>query len=254
MTTKEFDLEFDLLYDNASKGAPGLDLYEKSVFLTQAQDEIVKEAYSGFTPSRVGFEGSEKRRRQLSELVKDYKVDTPLFDLTGNVDGVTKNLVGDSQFFLLPDDLMYILQERVTLSSTDVNLNNKIIMVKPINHDDFNIEYTNPFKKPNKRKAWRLDLFQGGASQRVELFAIAEIKRYHIRYVKRPRPIILANFDSEDDLAGLGLSVDGHNTEITSELNTEIHRDILSRAVDIAILASRENSLQNKIQSNKTTI
>ena len=69
MTTQEFSNEFDLMYDNASGNAPGINLYEKSVFLTLAQEEIVKETYSGYTQSRVGFEGSERRRRQLSELM-----------------------------------------------------------------------------------------------------------------------------------------------------------------------------------------
>ena len=43
MTTQEFSLEFDLLYNNISSNqAPGLTEYEKSTFLTQAQEEIVK--------------------------------------------------------------------------------------------------------------------------------------------------------------------------------------------------------------------
>lgn len=43
MTLQEFDNEFDVLYNNiTSNQAPGLDAYEKSVFLTKAQDEILK--------------------------------------------------------------------------------------------------------------------------------------------------------------------------------------------------------------------
>ena len=49
MTNQEFDKEFDILYDNiASNGAPGLNKYEKSVLLTRAQDEIVRENYSPY--------------------------------------------------------------------------------------------------------------------------------------------------------------------------------------------------------------
>ena len=36
MTTQEFSNEFDVLYNNAGNQAPGLDEYEKSVFLTKA--------------------------------------------------------------------------------------------------------------------------------------------------------------------------------------------------------------------------
>ncbi|MCI5629004.1 MAG: hypothetical protein MR840_02665 [Solobacterium sp.] len=43
MTTQEFNTEFDVLYNNiASNGAPGINEYEKSVFLTKAQNELIK--------------------------------------------------------------------------------------------------------------------------------------------------------------------------------------------------------------------
>ena len=46
MTNNEFSNEFDVLYQNiASNQAPGLDAYEKSVFLTMAQEQIVLELY-----------------------------------------------------------------------------------------------------------------------------------------------------------------------------------------------------------------
>lgn len=255
MTTTEFSNEFDLMYDNASKGAPGLDLYEKSVFLTTAQDQITKEIYSGYVQSGVGFEGSEKRRRQLSELVRDYKVTNVLSDFT-SVDTPKENLIETSQFFALPTDLMYIILEKVKFKGNtgDSCLNNKIVPVKPVTHDEYQVQVVNPFKKPNSRQAWRLDLYRSGVGQKAELFAVAEIAEYHIRYVKRPRPIILTNFESDADLKGLELTVDGENIEKTSELNEEIHRDILARAVDLAILAYRENTLANNMNANKTSI
>lgn len=54
MTTEEFDREFDLLYNNImSNTAPSIDWYEKSVFLTKAQEEVVAALYNGT------FEGTE---------------------------------------------------------------------------------------------------------------------------------------------------------------------------------------------------
>ena len=266
MTVQEFSSEFDLLYDNASMSASGLDLYEKSVFLTQAQEVIVKEAYSGMTTSGVPFEGSEKRRRQLSELVRDYKKDSQL-NLSGTTAGYSKapdttppydgsdRLVSDSQMFQLPSDLMYILHETVTLSDpSSAELNNKIVDVVPITHDEYNVKKNNPFQKPNKRKAWRLDLFMEGTHMKVEILAINLINQYHCRYVKVPTPIILTNFETDSDLSGLGLTIGGSNVSSTSELNNEIHRDILNRAVELAVLASRENSLQNRINTNKSIV
>tara|TARA_R110002124_G_scaffold97959_3_gene243218 strand:+ start:1999 stop:2799 length:801 start_codon:yes stop_codon:yes gene_type:complete len=266
MTVNEFSNEFDLLYDNASMSAPGLDLYEKSVFLTQAQEVIVKEAYSGYTASGVSFEGSEKRRRQLSELVRDYKKYTQL-DLAGTTAGYARGvdtgvpytgqdrLVSSSQMFQLPNDLMYILHETITISDpSDPSLNQKIIDVVPITHDEYNVKKNNPFQKPNKRKAWRLDLFMDGANMKVEILAINIIDMYHCRYIKVPTPIILTNFETDPDLTGLNLTIGGSNTSSTSELNPEIHRDILLRGVDLAVLAARENSLQNRTNTNKSIV
>ena len=72
MTTQEFSTEFDVLYNNImSNQAPGLDEYEKSVFLTKAQNEILK---NYFNPKgnkyQEGFDGSPKRQIDFSSLVK----------------------------------------------------------------------------------------------------------------------------------------------------------------------------------------
>ena len=54
MTTEEFEREFDILYNNImSNAAPSIDAYEKSVFLTKAQEEVVTALYAG------SFEASE---------------------------------------------------------------------------------------------------------------------------------------------------------------------------------------------------
>lgn len=72
MTNEEFSNEFDVLYNSiTSNQAPGLDEYEKSVFLTKAQNEIVK---SYFNPrsnkTQEGYDGSEKRQIDFSMVTK----------------------------------------------------------------------------------------------------------------------------------------------------------------------------------------
>lgn len=259
MNTAEFDREFDLLYDNASKGAPSIDKYEKSVYLTTAQEELVKACYTGRNASGVGFEGSELKRRWLSELVRNYKVFAPLPTLstTTLVGGLSSDqvpvddkLTTTSQFFALPTDLFFIVLEKVKLKSTNACLNNKIIRVKPTTHDEFLIEQENPFRKPNARKAWRLDVLRFGSTQKAELFAIDKIAEYHVRYIKKPLPIILANFEQDPELDGMDLTVDGRNTITQCELNSEAHRDILNRAVELAVRDYRENSLKARVETN----
>lgn len=68
----EFSNEFDVLYNNiTSNQAPGLDEYEKSVFLTKAQDEIVK-AYFNPKTNKVqeGFDGNERRQIDFSMIMR----------------------------------------------------------------------------------------------------------------------------------------------------------------------------------------
>ena len=71
MTTQEFSNEFDVLYNNAGNQAPGLDEYEKSVFLTKAQNEIIK---NYFIPEsnkiQKGFDDNQKRQIDFSNLMK----------------------------------------------------------------------------------------------------------------------------------------------------------------------------------------
>lgn len=72
MTNQEFSNEFDVLYNSImSNAAAGLDEYEKSVFLTKAQDEIVK-AY--FNPKQnktlEGFDGNERRQIDFSMIMR----------------------------------------------------------------------------------------------------------------------------------------------------------------------------------------
>ena len=73
MTNQEFSNEFDVLYNNiASNQAPGLNEYEKSVFLTKAQNEIVKNYFTdrkNGNKYEQGFEGSQKRFIDFSKLV-----------------------------------------------------------------------------------------------------------------------------------------------------------------------------------------
>lgn len=70
MTNPEFSIEFDILYNNISSNkAPGLNEYEKSVFLTKSQEQIVTELYSGRNNTYNSFEETEEQRRYLSNLV-----------------------------------------------------------------------------------------------------------------------------------------------------------------------------------------
>lgn len=72
MSVEEMDNMFDVLYNNiTSNQAPGLNAYEKSVFLTKGQDEVLKNYFnpkSKGNNTQEGFDGSVKRQVDFSML------------------------------------------------------------------------------------------------------------------------------------------------------------------------------------------
>ena len=73
MSTEEFSDQFDVLYNNiTSNQAPGLNEYEKLVFLTKAQDEIIKNYFTNKPNGnkyQEGIEDSAKRYSDFSCLI-----------------------------------------------------------------------------------------------------------------------------------------------------------------------------------------
>lgn len=221
MNTQEFSNQFDTLISAYYKGlsdALTFDEYEKSVFLTEAQEEIVVELYSGKNSFGDSFEKTEEVRRFLSSLNKDYATSEKI---------VGTGISNKSVFFNIPSDVWFITYEAATLTDTDIEcLNEEEAIVVPTTQDDFYKVRRNPFKGPNKRRVLRLD----SNNNTVELVSDYNIDKYSIRYLSKPNPIILTNLSD--------LSINGVSEITECELNPVIHRIILERAVRKAI-ASR---------------
>ena len=243
MTIAEFRSELDLLYNNTlGEGAPGIDNYEISVYLTTAQEELVKSIYTGNNSSKQSFEDSERNRRALNELVEDYK--------TTDVVTSSRGLVSESKFFSIPSNVMFTVAETATLSSSVSSLNGKVVAVKPITHDEFMVSYRNPFRKPNSNRVWRVDISKENSSKTVELVSEENLSQYNVRYVKYPSPIIIRDLVTDSQVGGLNLTINGATSVATSELNSYLHREILNRAVELAVRDYRENNLQTRVQIN----
>lgn len=219
MTTQEFSNSFDVLYNNImSNAAPGLNEYEKSVFLTKAQEEIVK---NYFNPKgnkyQEGFDGSAKRQIDFSGLISVADATTttlsPKFDVRAKV-------------YKLPADLFLIINESLTT-------NTGIKQVIAIRYDEYTRLMSKPYKEPLKFQAWRL-VTKGEGSSVVQSEVIPHsgetITKYTIRYVRRPKPIILCDLSSEYG----DVSINKMSTVSECELNPLIHEEILQRAVELA--------------------
>lgn len=238
MTNKEFSNEFDVLYNNiTSNQAPGLDEYEKSVFLTKAQDEIVK-AYFNPKTNKVqeGFDGNEKRQIDFSMIMRskaynssdsENPFNSSFFDMRDNTKSIT-----------LEDDILMFINEyvQVTRSSATSRLT-----VLPINYNEYSRLMSKPYKRPLKNQAWRLlDNSDGHKKAEIIIGPNDVLTKYVIRYIKRPRAIRLTDFTSEDT------SIDGEYTEQSCELDPILHQEILQRAVELA-KASYAGDLSSQI-------
>ena len=253
MTTAEFSREFDLAYNSATKSAPAIDLYEKSVYLTRAQLEIVNNYFNPLgNKYKKGFEQSSKRRNDLRELIRPG-VSTTLS--TSLVDD--EKISEDSQFFRIKDNVYLIIQEKARITSSDTCLNNTYIKVKPITHDEFNRQELNPFKKPAEDIIWRLDMYtpllltNGSTedSKVMELISPYTIDQYKYRYIIYPSPIILVNLLNE--YPSENLTIDGVTVSQTCALSESIHREILGRAVELATADYRPQDVAVKLEMNK---
>lgn len=238
MTLSEFKNEFQIHYNAiATQSAPGLDDYEISVFLTKAQLEIIKNYYNPKgNKYREGFESSEKRRVDLKELVKTEIITTSITSL----DGLSENSV----FYVIPDEVFLIIYETVVFDN-NCDLYKQVAVV-PKTHDEYNIQSENPFKNPDLKTVWRINISQLQNQKIVELISEYPIKEYKIRYIKYPKPIIISDLDVV--FPGENLTIDSLSGPSECELDAEIHREIIDRAVQLALRDYKPSNLESKIQ------
>ena len=230
MTNQEFSDEFDVLYNNiTSNQAPGLDEYEKSVFLTKAQDEILKSYFNPIlNKSQVGVDGNEQRQIDFSMLIKTVDL-----DLDSSEASTFSRLDSRSMFFSFPDDAIMVLNEMLLIDG-------RRMVVVPINYLEYNRLMSKPYKRPLKQQAWRL-LYNSNTSSSagaLSYLKYAEVipgpnddmdsssVSYTVRYIKRPQAIIL--YDLE------GVTIGGSAEAQGCELDPVLHSEILQRAVELA--------------------
>lgn len=227
MRVKEFSSSFDTLLNSYAVAAGfgstdnpvtiELDEYEKSVFLTEAQEEVALSLYSGRNSSLQGFEETEELRRYLSDLIAEAEL-SPLSSLSGKPIGIDSR----SRFFTLPENLWLITYESVKVSDGKCGSGASLEVV-PVRQDEYHRIRKNPFRGANDRRALRLDLSDGN----VEIVSSYTVASYYIRYLRRLRPIILSVLDDQ--------SIEGTSTVSECELPATIHRRILERAVEKAL-------------------
>lgn len=228
MTNQDFSDQFTVLLNSyANTGAFGeetsktevtLDEYEKSVFLSKAQEEIVEDLYAGKILEGESYEETEKMRRRLANLNTEMEYE-PLENTTDFYP-----ISGDSQFFEIDSDVMFITYEAVKTDMGGNCLKGQFIEVVPARQDEYHRQRKNPFRGPTKRRALRFDK----SDNVVEIVYPLPISTYYVRYVRKPRPIILTNLPD-------GMTIHGKAYSSKCELDEMLHQRILDRAVQLAL-------------------
>ena len=175
-----------------------IDDYEKSLLLTLCQEQLIEDLYSNDSSEVFeeterrrralsnlvySFEAyrKEKDRPVLeytditnNENNKTYKTATGInsdkvqsysFDNKNVIeDTITKNLrtykkiKTDSVNVTLPENLMFIVYEQVTFDEDIECIDGNTAVVVPITHDEYYRAMQNPFRRPNERRVFRLDV------------------------------------------------------------------------------------------------
>ena len=303
MTNQEFEAGFDVYFNNiTSNQAPGLNIHEKSLLLTKAQDEIVLDTYTANSKGnniQQGFDDSAKRQADFSMLMKvsnckettisgstistikkytcsgetgtiilydtditftsggaayqiangTYTVTNGTITIAGDPD-VTVTVTGfpwasgtmvvadeqitsnngkiddRSKVYAFPHDVFIIVNETIKTTA------GKYVQINPLRYDEYYRLMKKPFKRPDRYEAWRLlnsGVMTNGQAVKIAeiiLFPGDSISNYQVRYIRRPRPIVLGDLD--------GLTINGIGTNSECEVDPILHEAILQRAVELA--------------------
>ena len=226
MTAQEFSSEFDLLYNNVSSAqAPGLTEYEKSVFLTKAQDEIIKNYFTnvqGGKKYQQGVEDSEKRYADFSALLtvavlNAETVDAVPFDERGKIFRLPDGKSSDAK------KVMIVITETFKTGNINPGEDEPSLtsyQVIPLKFDKYIRLMSKPSSDPLKKQVWKLMGNSETGNGSIEIVPHWKDKDNSInvlilKYIRKPHPIIL------EDLAVQGLSIEGQTTQ---KIETVINR------------------------------
>ena len=222
MTLDELSVEFDILYNNISSNqAPGLTEYEKSVFLTQAQEAVILDLYKGTAGD--SFETTEEVTRYLNSLVKTTNLvadNSRTKPIIAGINGYVYNIPE-------ADKIWFITYQAATIKESEDATLKRDVLVVPTIQDGLYKTLNNPFKGPNKNRV--LNLSEEGS---MTLYSKYPIDNVYIKYLAIPYPIILNGALDEVDIT---IRNESESKEL-DWLPEILHNQILVRAVQIAKL------------------
>ena len=233
---------YDALY---SQSAPGFVDPEASIILTKAQWYYVLQRINPKSNRNMeGFEETEIRIQELSSLVKDSQdANPPISQLTNP----TGTLPGET-LWAIPVDCMLPIYEGCTTSTKQCGSNPAVynrIMTIPISHDEYNLNFSNPYKKPwtdgTEGILWRLE--HGTKTVNTverKIHGIItdgsfSITTYYMRYIKYPEDI--------------QINLSNPSSQVNCKLDPISHQSICDIAVKLLSAAVREQIPANQLSA-----
>ena len=233
---------YDALY---SQSAPGFVDPEASIILTKAQWYYVLQRINPKSNRNMeGFEETEIRIQELSSLVKDSQDAIPpiskLTIQTGTLPGET--------LWAIPVDCMLPIYEGCTTNTKQCGITPPVynrIMTIPISHDEYNLNFSNPYKKPwtdgTEGIIWRLEHGTqniGGTDRKIHGIIYSTdpsltITNYYMRYIKYPQDI--------------QINLSNPLLQINCKLDPISHQSICDIAVKLLSAAVREQIPANQL-------
>lgn len=211
-TSDEWSVNFDILYNNISSDqAPGLTEYEKSVFLTQAQEAVILDLYKG--TSGDAFETTEEVTRYLSSLVISTEI---RISEVATSEKFIYNILQYVTDRTVISQVMFIIYQSGTILYNDKA---RDVLFVPTRQDSLFKDLNNPFKGPNKNRVLVTSEGEG-----TVLYSKYPVDKYYIKYLKRPNPIVLEN--SELEISEV--------SDFKVEIPESLHNQVLYKAVQLA--------------------
>ena len=180
-----------LLFDKQFEfDAPYYDDKQISSNLTIAQETVFRHNYTINNRFKDGFENSELRKRALEQLIKPASLTNSDITVSSEQEGVHP----EGTFYDLPTDFFLAIEE----AATTAEITGEVTIV-PVEHDFYNKNIKNPYKKPYKNLVWRMDISRvdhgedggdsmtGRTAKRTELIvgnkSTYPITEYRLRYL-----------------------------------------------------------------------
>lgn len=204
MTNEEFSREMDIIYENLNKGgAVGLDAYEKSVILTNAQEKLAMDL-------------ANKDLSLLPSLVRTASIAKG---------AVTPQIDSRAYNYPLPASVLKIVNELLVDTVNVVEY-----AVVPLDFIAYTLLRRKPYSYPPRRTAFRL-INSGTNANEVDKSVEILVRgadatsKYNITYVIQPVPIIFT---------GVTETIRGKSSPSITNMLESLHPTILEYAVTLA--------------------